>query len=209
MTEYEHSILVVEDDNEWQEIICDILEEYGYSVRLAANVKEAKLKLQERRFSLVTVDLNYKKSKKIELQEGPALLKHITDNYPELPCIVISASEDIEDSADLMKKYHRVIRKYLFKDHKIQIKLPEVVESILAVSSTNDSFSSSPESTELQERKLHFQKLLNQRTRNLEKLEEQKAGYGSLSAPLHILNEIEAERAEIERLKQELAEFRD
>jgi tetratricopeptide (TPR) repeat protein len=44
---------------------------------------------------------------------------------------------------------------------------------------------------------------------NLDILEEQKAGYGFLDVPLHILNEIERHKEEIERIKAELSSLEE
>jgi predicted NACHT family NTPase len=51
-----------------------------------------------------------------------------------------------------------------------------------------------------------IQTLINEHTRHLQKLQEQKAKFGSLHAPAHLLTEIEDTEAEIEKLRIELKE---
>ncbi len=48
----------------------------------------------------------------------------------------------------------------------------------------------------------HWRELLARHHKNLRHLKEQKAQYGSLDAPLRILNQIENEKAEIEQLEK-------
>ncbi|MCG3208355.1 MAG: hypothetical protein FOGNACKC_01959 [Anaerolineae bacterium] len=136
-----HRILVVEDDIGWQGIIRKALEKYGYSVIHANNIDEAKLRLQEYQFSLATVDLNYKENQSTPEQEyGTDLLEYIKHNYPELPCIIITASDDRdeESAVDLVLDFKPVVRSYLKKTAQIRNTLPKKIEMILATCNKSD-----------------------------------------------------------------------
>lgn len=127
-----HLILVVDDDAEWREIICEALEKNDYSVIQADNVDTAKSKLQEHQFSLVTVDLNYKKTQ-VSLEKGPELLTYIKKHFREtLPCIIITGSDKSgAEGATLALKFADVVKDYLAKNPQIPEILPQKIEAIL------------------------------------------------------------------------------
>jgi hypothetical protein len=55
---------------------------------------------------------------------------------------------------------------------------------------------------EIAERRSSQKKLLKQRYRNFNKLQEREAGYGALDVPLELLNKIENEKQAIEKLEE-------
>ena len=50
----------------------------------------------------------------------------------------------------------------------------------------------------------HTKNLLNQNQRNLQRLQEQAAGYGPLDVPTHSANEIEQTQSKIQNLKSKI-----
>ncbi len=85
------SVLVVDDDEEFAETILGFeLEEMGYAVQVASNLKSARRALKEHVFSLVTVDMCLEEDR--ETLEGEFVLEYIREKFRHIPCIVISGS---------------------------------------------------------------------------------------------------------------------
>jgi CheY-like chemotaxis protein len=99
-----YRVLVVEDESLWQDIVQECLEEAGCLVQVAATFAEARTKLQNHRFDLVTIDAHL--GQKLETQEGILLLNYVRDRYgPALPVIMISGEIDRRDVIKAFKKY--------------------------------------------------------------------------------------------------------
>jgi CheY-like chemotaxis protein len=96
--------LIVEDDPVWQDIVQECLEEIGCLVELAATFTEARSKLQDLRFDLVTIDAHL--GQRLETQEGILLLNYVRNRYgPALPVIIISGEIERRDVIRAFKKY--------------------------------------------------------------------------------------------------------
>jgi two-component system response regulator HydG len=91
------SILVAEDEPSSAEYLRVLLEGRGHAVRLASNGLEALLALESRPFDLVITDL------RMPSMDGFELLSHLAQRWPDLPAIVLSANEDVEDVVEAVR----------------------------------------------------------------------------------------------------------
>ncbi len=91
------SILVAEDEPSSAEYLRVLLEGRGHEVRLAANGLEALLALEARPFDLVVTDL------RMPSMDGFELLSHLAQRWPDLPAIVLTANEDVEDVVEAVR----------------------------------------------------------------------------------------------------------
>jgi PAS domain S-box-containing protein len=90
------SILVIEDNYNWQEILRTILKNFGFLVDIASNLDEAIVKCNSNRYDIITLDLNMPKTNGIEIA------KEIREINKEIPIIIISAYEK-DEIADKVK----------------------------------------------------------------------------------------------------------
>ncbi len=91
------AILVAEDEPSSAEYLRVLLEGRGHTVRLAANGLEALLALESRAFDLVITDL------RMPSMDGFELLSHLAQRWPDLPAIVLTANEDVEDVVEAVR----------------------------------------------------------------------------------------------------------
>jgi len=80
-----YDVLIVEDDQDLCQALCDTLEIAGYQVNSAANGTEALLKLSKSRFKLVVSDVQ------MPVMDGFQLLQNIQGKYPDTPVLMMTA----------------------------------------------------------------------------------------------------------------------
>ena len=85
------SLLLLEDDQNLSDTICDYLEEHGYSVIPVYDGEEAEEKLYERRYDLLLLDVN------VPGFDGFKLLKKAREEGVDTPAIYITARQSVED----------------------------------------------------------------------------------------------------------------
>ena len=107
------AVLIVEDDRLWQEILKENLEDEGYDVVVVDKYQEARQALEDHPFALVILDLKLAESsagfdKSAPMFDGERLLAHISQRYPDTPCIVVSGEGTTEFVRDAFKEYHVV-----------------------------------------------------------------------------------------------------
>jgi len=90
-------VLIVEDDEQLREAICDTCEMAGYSVVCAEHGQAALARLNEYKFKLVISDVQ------MQPMDGTELLKQIKNKYEELPVVVMTAYASIEKAVDFMR----------------------------------------------------------------------------------------------------------
>ena len=90
-------ILIVEDDAQLREAICDTCEMAGYSVICAEHGQAALARLKEYSVGLVISDVQ------MQPMDGIELLKNIQQKYPQLPVVVMTAYASIEKAVDIMR----------------------------------------------------------------------------------------------------------
>lgn len=91
------TILVVEDDNDLREALCDTLKLAGYSVVHAGNGVEALPLLTEKSFDLVVSDIQ------MPAMDGHNLLKKIKAKNLDVPVILMTAYGTIQQAVDAMR----------------------------------------------------------------------------------------------------------
>ena len=99
-------ILIVDDESSASDYLRLLLEEEGYEVRATANGVEALIALETNRFDMVISDI------RMPQMDGFELLTHLKQRWPELPVIVLTANEGIED---IIQAIHLGALNYLVK----------------------------------------------------------------------------------------------
>ena len=115
-------ILVVEDDDQLREAICDTCEMSGYSVVCAEHGQAALARLNEQQFKLVISDVQ------MQPMDGAELLKQIKIKYPELPVVVMTAYASIEKAVSFMRLG---AADYLVKPFEVDA-LQQVIKKIIS-----------------------------------------------------------------------------
>ncbi len=94
----DYSVLVVDDETVQRDIICDVLENDGYTTVQAEGVRSAVAALEAGRFDLVVTDL------KMPDGDGLELLHHASRICPEVAVIVMTAYGSISNAVAAMKQ---------------------------------------------------------------------------------------------------------
>jgi len=90
-------ILVVEDDPNLREAVCDTLLLAGKTVQSASGGQEALALLARQAFSLVVSDV------RMMPMDGIALLKEIRQQWPHLPVVLMTAYADVDRAVEAMR----------------------------------------------------------------------------------------------------------
>jgi two-component system nitrogen regulation response regulator NtrX len=93
-------ILIVDDEADIRELIAGILQDEGYETRLAHNSDAAIAEVDQRRPSLIVLDIWLQGSK----LDGLDLLMVIKEKHPEVPVIIISGHGNIETAVAAIKR---------------------------------------------------------------------------------------------------------
>ena len=126
------TILIVEDDERWQEVLKEPLQDEGYAVTVIAGYQDSRQALEKYAFDLVILDLQLDKS--APLLDGERLLAHLSRYRPGIPCIIVSGQGDIRTVRNAFKQYHVV--DYLAKD---QFDIPVFINLVkTALETTTD-----------------------------------------------------------------------
>lgn len=184
-------ILVVDDDEHWRNIVlAEVLVEQGYEVRTAANYQEALNLIAQEGFDLMTIDLKLAEDEPVG--RGWRLLMKISKLTPKPRIIVISGTA--KSMEEVIEAYEFEVDHFILKSKFDYQKFIQTVQILLCGKEKQDRMAIH---TMLKEE-------MKQRKHNLYRLRSQKAIYGAGEIPLHILNQIEAEEREIQRIEQEL-----
>jgi len=114
-------ILIVEDDEQLREAICDTCEISGYSVASAEHGQAALVQLNEQSFKLVISDVQ------MQPMDGAELLTKIKSKYPDLPVVVMTAYASIEKAVNFMRLG---AADYLVKPFEVEA-LQQVIKKII------------------------------------------------------------------------------
>ncbi len=87
-----NDILVVDDERDIRELICDILRDEGYTTRMAGTSDECMAELNRAAPSLMILDIWLKDSN----MDGIDILGHVKRDNPEVPVVIISGHGNIE-----------------------------------------------------------------------------------------------------------------
>ncbi|WP_029057056.1 sigma-54-dependent transcriptional regulator [Stappia stellulata] len=95
-----YDILVVDDEADIRDLIAGILDDEGYNTRTASDSDTALAAIQERRPSLVVLDIWLQGSR----LDGLDLLDVIKEQDPDLPVVIISGHGNIETAVSAIKR---------------------------------------------------------------------------------------------------------
>ena len=90
-------ILIVEDDNELRETLCDTLELAGFDYIEAEDAEKALALLTEHQVDMVVTDVN------MPGMDGHELLSQIRQSYPGLPVMLITAFGQVSKAVEAIK----------------------------------------------------------------------------------------------------------
>jgi len=93
-------ILIVDDEVDIRELISGILEDEGYETRMAFDSDSALAIIEERRPSLIVLDIWLQGSR----LDGLDLLNVVKEKHPELPVVIISGHGNIETAVSAIKR---------------------------------------------------------------------------------------------------------
>ena len=93
-------ILIVDDESDIRELIAGILEDEGFEARVAHDSDSALASIEERRPSLVVLDIWLQGSR----LDGLELLNIIKASHPDLPVVIISGHGNIETAVSAIKR---------------------------------------------------------------------------------------------------------
>ncbi|MBP0481905.1 sigma-54-dependent transcriptional regulator [Sagittula salina] len=93
-------ILIVDDERDIRELIGDILEDEGYSTRLAGNSTDAMAEINAEPPALLILDIWLKDSK----MDGIDILKTVKRDNPDIPVVIISGHGNIEIAVAAIKQ---------------------------------------------------------------------------------------------------------
>jgi two-component system response regulator FlrC len=92
-----NKILIVEDDNELREALCDTLELAGFDYLAAEDAEQALQLLQLNQVDMVVSDVN------MPGMDGHELLEKIRSGYPALPVMLITAFGQVNKAVEAIK----------------------------------------------------------------------------------------------------------
>jgi two-component system nitrogen regulation response regulator NtrX len=93
-------ILVVDDERDIRELICDILEDEGFTTRRAGTSDECMAEMNKAAPGLMILDIWLKDSN----MDGIDILKHVKLDNPDVPVVIISGHGNIEIAVAAIKQ---------------------------------------------------------------------------------------------------------
>ena len=93
-------ILIVDDERDIRELISDILEDEGYTTRLAGNSDDAMKEVNSEPPALIILDIWLKDSQ----MDGIDILKTVKRDNPDVPVVIISGHGNIEIAVAAIKQ---------------------------------------------------------------------------------------------------------
>ncbi len=93
-------ILIVDDEADIRDLVAGLLDDEGYETRTAADSDSALAAIEERRPSLLILDIWLQGSR----LDGLALLDVIKQQHPDLPVVIISGHGNVETAVSAIKR---------------------------------------------------------------------------------------------------------
>ncbi len=93
-------ILVVDDERDIRELICDILQDEGYTTRMAGTSDDCMAELNKAAPGLMILDIWLKDSN----MDGIDILGHVKRDNPDVPVVIISGHGNIEIAVAAIKQ---------------------------------------------------------------------------------------------------------
>jgi len=124
-------ILFVDDVADWRKMLSGLLSDHGYEVRAVESQEKAQQALKEEPFALAILDKRLDETDE-ENAEGLTLARYISENYPQMPVIVLTGYGTLEDVAIAQKPDERGKRlASAFVEKNRLDELPAIVENTL------------------------------------------------------------------------------
>jgi DNA-binding SARP family transcriptional activator/ActR/RegA family two-component response regulator len=99
-------ILLVENRQDWQNIVAAVLDEADYFWRVARNAQEALAELEKEWFHLVILDLKLQQTDlPLRSNEGWLLLDYLVEKHPKTRIVILSGKAGPGDVAHLLTHY--------------------------------------------------------------------------------------------------------
>ncbi len=95
-----YDILIVDDEADIRELVAGILQDEGYEARQAGNSDDALIAIEDRRPSLVILDIWLQGSR----LDGLEVLDRIQQMHPDIPVVIISGHGNIETAVTAIKR---------------------------------------------------------------------------------------------------------
>lgn len=111
-----HSVLVVDDVNDWRITIRGLLQDEGYRVQVAETAEEALAFLEADRFDLAVIDIRLDETNEDDT-EGITLAENIYLQWPEVRIIIITGYDTSGTLDKAMKPTPtgRLVHDYILK----------------------------------------------------------------------------------------------
>jgi two-component system, NtrC family, nitrogen regulation response regulator NtrX len=120
-----HDILIVDDEADIRDLVSGILSDEGYSVRSAANSDQALGEIQQRRPSLLVLDIWMHDSR----YDGLELLDIVRRDHPDLPVLMISGHGNIETAVAAIKRGAYDFIEKPFKTDRLLVLIERAIEA--------------------------------------------------------------------------------
>jgi DNA-binding NtrC family response regulator len=124
-------ILFVDDVADWRKMLSGLLSDHGYKVKAVESREEAQRALKEEPFALAILDKRLDETDE-KNAEGLTLARHISENYPQMPVIILTGygtQEDVTVAQKPDERGKRLASAFVEKTHLDE--LLDVVESVL------------------------------------------------------------------------------
>jgi DNA-binding SARP family transcriptional activator/CheY-like chemotaxis protein len=125
-------VLLVENREDWQQIVVAVLEEAGCFWRVAPTAQEALREMAQETFHLIILDLKLQQpTLPLRSTEGWLLLDHLVETQPKTKIIVLSGKATPGDVADLLTHYPIInfIEKQSFTPQALHEALAQAVQT--------------------------------------------------------------------------------
>ncbi len=111
-------VLLVENREDWQNIVANTLNEAGYFWRIARNAREALQEIEQENFHLIILDLKLQQNElPLRSNEGWLLLDYLVQERPKTKVVILSGRASPTDVADLLTHYHGTITGFIEKQN--------------------------------------------------------------------------------------------
>lgn len=126
-------VLVVEDREDWQDIVCDAVREAGHQPHAVADYEAALRLLQAQRFDLAIVDPVLDMSNRFN-RDGLSIIQQISDSQPGIPVMILTGSltQDLKKSLQYLNPNAPVLYKESWKRDEFTSLLQEMTADTAA-----------------------------------------------------------------------------
>lgn len=125
-------VLVVENREDWQQIVTAVLAEAGCFWRVAGTAQEALREMEQESFHLIILDLKLQQpTLPLRSTEGWLLLDHLVETQPASKIVILSGKAGPGDVADLLTHYPIItfIEKQSFTPQALLAALAQAVQT--------------------------------------------------------------------------------